>query len=120
MSLKFSAAAKPTPISAEVQRRQRLISRIDQQIVYCAGLKAGQTIKASWIWMDETGIYFIPIKYGRHPIELKKGMFSIQCKSIEECESALGTVRSMVLKGELDSQMTKVAEEIRRKFNKTA
>lgn len=118
MNLKFAAVAKPTPISAEVQRRQRLINRIDQQIAHCAGLRAGQPIKASWIWMDETGNYFVPIKYGRHPIELKKGMFSIQCKSIEECEEALSTVRSMVLNGDYDTQLTKVAEEIRGKFKK--
>lgn len=118
MNLKFAPAAKPTPISAEVQRRQRLISRIDQQIAHCEGLKAGQPIKASWVWMDEAGNYFVPIKYGRHPIELKKGMFSIQCKSIEECEQALSAVRSMVLKGELDDQISKIAVAIREKFGK--
>jgi len=32
--------------------------------------------------MDDTGSYFLPIKYGRQPIELKKGMFTILCKDV--------------------------------------
>jgi len=45
-------------------------------------------------------------------------MFSIQCKSIEECEEVLATVRSMVLNGDLDDQLTKLAREIRTRFGK--
>lgn len=36
------------------------------------------------------------------PIELKKGMFAIQCDTIEEAGQALAAVRAMVLNGELD------------------
>ena len=116
MELKFVAATKPGPVSATVKRRQRLVQRINQQIGYCDVMKSGQLPRAAWAWMDDTGSYFLPIKYGRQQIELKKGMFSILCKDVEQIEQALETVREMVIGGELDGQLTKASDEIRRKF----
>jgi hypothetical protein len=66
--------------------------------------------------MDEAGTYFLPIKYGRQPVELKKGMFSIQCADLDHVEAALCAVRAMILKGELDEQLAKVSTDIRTKF----
>ena len=116
MELKFVAATKPGPVSVTVKRRQRLVQRINQQIGYCDVMKSGQLPRAAWAWMDDAGNYFLPIKYGRQPIELKKGMFSIQCKGAAEIEAALETLRSMVLSGELDEQLSKASANIRQKF----
>ena len=116
MELKFVAATKPGPVSANVKRRQKLVQRIDQQISYCEAMKAGQMPRAAWAWMDEAGSYFVPIRYGRQQIELKKGMFSIQCKNVSEVEEALGAVKAMVLSGEFDQQLAKASAEIRNKF----
>lgn len=55
MELKFVAATKPGPVSANVKRRQKLVQRIDQQIGYCDGMKSGQVPRAAWAWMDEAG-----------------------------------------------------------------
>ena len=93
------------------------MQRIDQQIGYCEAMKAGQLPRAAWTWMDEAGSYFVPIKYGRQHVELKKGMFSIQCKDVSEVEEALVAVRAMVLNGEFDQQLTKASAEIRNKFS---
>ena len=117
MELKFAAATKPGPVSVTVKRRQRLVQRIDQQIGLCDAMKAGQLPRKAWAWMDDTGSYFVPVKYGRQQIELKKGMFSVLCSDLSEVESALKTVREMVLKGELDDQLTKASAEIRKKFS---
>ena len=116
MELKFAAATKPGPVSASVKRRQRLVQRIDQQIGYCDVMKSDQLPRAAWAWMDEAGSYFLPLKYGRQQIELKKGMFSILCKDVAEIEAALGTVRQMVLDGELDDQLAKASTEIRKRL----
>ena len=117
MELNFVSATKPTAVSETVKRRQRLVQRIDQQIAYCDVMKAGQLPRAAWAWMDDAGSYFLPIKYGRQPIELKKGMFAILCKDVAEIEAALGTIRYRVLSGELDQQLAKVSAEIREKFS---
>lgn len=117
MELKFVAAHKPEAINVAVQRRQRLVRRIDQQIGMVENLKDGFLPRTSWIWTDSEGIFFLPIKYGRNPIELKKGMFAIQCDSIEAAAAALSQMRTMVLNGDFDDQLAKASAAIRAKFN---
>jgi hypothetical protein len=78
----------------------------------------GKQPRAVWLWMDDTGTYFLPIKYGRQPIELKKGMFSVQCADLDQAEAALCTIRAMVLQGDLDDQLAKASTDIRAKFNR--
>jgi hypothetical protein len=116
MELKFAAIARPNKATADVQRRQKLVRRIDQQIGYVRQIIDGKHPRAAWAWMDEAGTYFLPIKYGRQPVELKKGMFSIQCADLDHVEAALCAVRAMILKGELDEQLAKVSTDIRTKF----
>lgn len=118
MELKFAATARPDKTSADVQRRQKLVRRIDQQIGYVRQMIEGKQPRAAWVWMDEAGTYFLPIKYGRQPIELKKGMFSVQCADLDQVEAALCTVRAMVLQGDFDAQLQKASSEIRIRFGK--
>ncbi|MCW5725665.1 MAG: hypothetical protein KIS81_12025 [Maricaulaceae bacterium] len=120
MELKFASTTRPDKASANVQRRHKLVRSIDQQISYVRQMIEGAQPRAAWVWMDEAGTYFLPIKYGRQPIELKKGMFSIQCADLDIVEAALCTVRGMVLKGDFDDQLTKAAADIRQKFVKAA
>jgi len=118
MELKFAAVTRPEKVSANVQRRQKLVRRIDQQIGYVRQMIEGNQPRAAWVWMDEAGTYFLPIKYGRQPIELKKGMFSVQCADLDHVESALCTIRAMVLQGDFDDQLTKASADIRQKFGR--
>ena len=116
MELKFVAATKPQTVPIAVQRRQRLVRRIDQQVSYVRTMIEGENPRAAWVWMDQAGTYFLPIRYGRQQIELKKGLFSVQCKDLDEVEHALCTIRAMVLAGEFDDQLTKASTEIRKRF----
>jgi len=118
MELKFVAATRPEKISPTVQRRQKLIRRIDQQIGYVRQMIDGDQPRATWVWMNEAGTYFLPIKYGRQPLELKKGMFAVQCADLDHVETALCAIRAMILRGDFDDQLTKVSAEIRQKFGK--
>ena len=97
MELKFATTARPNKASADAQRRQKLVRRIDQQIGYVRQIIDGKQPRAAWAWMDEAGTYFLPIKYGRQPLELKKGMFSIQCADLDHVEAALCTVRVLIV-----------------------
>lgn len=117
MELKFAAATKPGPVSVSIKRRLRLVQRLDQQIGYCDEMKMGRMPRACWAWMDQAGTYFVPIKYGRQQLELKKGMFSIQCKDVAEVEGALTAVKAMALKGDFDEQLAKASTEIRKRFS---
>lgn len=117
MDLNFVSATKPVQVSPAVRRRQKLVQRIDQQLGYCEGMKTGQHPRAAWPWMDDAGSYFVPVKYGRHVLELKKGMFAVQCKDVPEIEAALTKVRAMALSGDFDDQLGKVSTEIRKRFS---
>lgn len=116
MELKFVAVKKPEALNTAAQRRQRLVRRIDQQISLVKSAMNGLLPRASWAWMDDKGNYLLPLKYGRHPIELKKGMFAIECESIEQTIDALTKLRGMVLNGDFDDQLAKASTEIRAKF----
>lgn len=116
MELKFVAAKKPEAVNVTVQRRQRLVRRLDQQISLIQNAKDGFLPRTSWVWIDDDGAYFLAIKYGRNPIELKKGMFAIQCDSIDHAAEVLTAMRASVLTGDLDEQLSKASAEIRTRF----
>lgn len=116
MELKFVAAKKPEAVNTTVLRRQRLVRRIDQQVSLISAAKGGMLPRTSWVWMDDKGNYFLPIKYGRNPIELKKGMFAIECDDIDHAADALTMVRAMVLQGDFDEQLAKASGDIRARF----
>jgi hypothetical protein len=120
MELKFVSNQKPGKVDVTTLRCQKLVRRIDQQIGLVRSVIEGHDPRGSWFWMDETGIYFVPIKYGHHTLELKKGMFSIQCKDLDHVEAALFTLRAMVLQGDFDAQLQKVSLDIKRGFAKGA
>jgi hypothetical protein len=118
MELKFVATKKPVAVDVVTQRRQRLIRRIDQQISLIKSATDLGIPRASWVWMDEAGAYLLPIKYGRNPIELKKGMFSIQCDTVEQVSTSFELVRAMVLNGDFDQQLAQASTDIRNKLKK--
>lgn len=118
MELKFVSNQKPTKVDVTTLRRQKLVRRIDQQIGFVRSMIEGHEPRGSWFWMDETGTYFVPIKYGRYTLELKKGMFSVQCQNLDEVEHVLCTFRGMVLKGDLDDHLTRTSNDIRQRFRK--
>lgn len=120
MELKFVATKKPAAVDAVTQRRQRLIRRIDQQISLLKSATDLGVPRSSWVWMDEAGAYLVPIKYGRQPIELKKGMFSIQCEMVGQVPTAFEKVRAMTINGDFDQQLAEASQHIRAKFKKGA
>lgn len=118
MKLKLTSKSRPKTISPDVQRRERLVHRIDQQIGYVRQIIEGQRPRAAWLWMSTDGTYYLPIKYGKQNLELQKGMVSIECENLDEVEHALCEVRTMVLAGKLDDQLEKASAAIRQRFQK--
>lgn len=118
MKLKFSDKTRPTKIDPVVQRREKLVSRVDQQIGFVRQMVEGNRPRATWVWMAEDGIYFLPIKYGKQTIQLQKGMASIECQNLDEVEHALCEIRAMTLAGKLDEQLSQASATIRQKFRR--
>ena len=118
MELKFVSNQKPGKVDVTTLRRQKLVRRIDQQIGLVRSVVEGHDPRGSWFWMNETGTYFVPIKYGRHTLELKKGMFAVQCQNLDDVEHVLCTFRGMVLNGDMDTHLTMKSAEIRNNFGR--
>ena len=108
-----------------VQRRESLIKGIDKQLSICESLisdnefardhHSGRKIP-SWFWLDDSGQYYLSINYGKQPLELSKGKFSIICDSIESVQSSLNLVRESVQMGDFDKQLEKRSKVIRSNF----
>src|SRR3546814_7108575 len=96
MELNFVASRGPEKASPSILRRQKLVRRIDQQIKFVRDMIGGEVRRASWVWMDEQGTYFVPIKYGRFHLELKKGMFSVQCQNLDRSEENTSELQSLM------------------------
>jgi len=108
-----------------VERRESVIKGIDKQIMICDSLLQGNEVVRDhqtgrklpqWFWLDDSGSYFLSINYGKSPIELAKGKFSIVCESVEEVKSSLETVKSSILKGDFDKVLEKRSKQIRSNF----
>jgi len=108
-----------------VQRRESLIKGIDKQLSVCESLisdnefardhHTGRKIP-SWFWLDDSGQYYLSINYGKQPMELSKGKFSIVCDSIENVQSSQSIVRESVQMGDFDKQLEKISKFIRSNF----
>ena len=117
-SLNLVPVKKPSSHNPIVLRRERLIKSINRQLELVHKHRLGEKTTRVWFWVDEDGNYFLPIKYGKQILELGKGKFSIQCSSLDDIENNLESVKTFVMKGELDQILTTASQEIRKKFGK--
>ena len=116
MALVFAAHKKPRTLDRVAQRRQKIVTGIDQQIVLLDQHRQGQPTKNAWFWQGKDGRYFLSIRYGRTEIEIAKGMYSVDCADVAALDEALKEVRAMVLKGKLDEGLQKASDALRAKF----
>lgn len=116
MALTFAAHKKPRTLDRVSQRRQKIVTGIDQQVALLEQHRHGQPVKNAWFWRGGDGRYFLSIRYGRTEIELAQGMYSVDCADLSAVGEALKEVRAMVLKGKLDDGLQKASDTLRAKF----
>jgi hypothetical protein len=116
MKLKFVATQKPKTQNPTVQRRQRIVRRINQQIAILSSAKDDGLPSTSWVWMDDEGTCLLSVKYGRQVLELEEGMPSIFCGDLKQAVQVITYIRSMAVEGQLDDQLAKASTDIRSKF----
>jgi hypothetical protein len=142
-NLKLVVSKKHQTVSPVVHRRNKLCSKLHEQIELCETQKAGQTyapkrmktyvnkqtgermsVEVSrrvkeWFWVDEKGKINLAIKYGAKTLPLnKKGANAIELSSGEELIETLKTLKVAVLNGELDDAINDVSEATRARFIK--
>jgi hypothetical protein len=130
-SLTFAALPRLTAADPVIQRRNKLIVRLQQQIALVqdpqftltrqkwitdeAGVKQLRKLKKrvrAWWRTDVTGAVVLTVRYGAKPIEFERGKAAIAVGKKEKLIPTIETVIAAVEAGELDTvlgQMSKSA-----------
>ena len=134
------AAKKPTFVSPVQARRNKLSTRLWEQIELAKAQSNGsvfaptrtktirdedgntRTVERSrrikqWWFVSEAGKVCIAIRYGARVLELAKGKSAIEVATPAELINALETIRSAVDAGELDVQLEAASNSLRSSFD---
>ena len=138
-TLKLVAAKKPTFVSPVQARRNKLSTRLWEQIELAKAQRKGtvfaptrtktirdeegntRTVERSrrikqWWFISEAGKVCIAVRYGARVLELAKGKSAIEVATPAELINALETIRSAVDAGELDVQLENASNSLRSVF----
>ena len=140
-TLKLVSATRATHISPVMQRRQKLIAKIDEQIEMAQAAANGTAFKATkfknvvnaetgdteykqvakkvraWWWKNEAGKVNLVVRYGARVIELAKGKNSIELENEAAILPTLDLIRKAAEAGELDEAITKVSKVVELKLD---
>jgi hypothetical protein len=141
-ALKLSAARKPQNLPQVVQRRNKLIGRIAEQIELATAQVNGTThlfkkvrtltdkdtgmrkqietskrVKAWWFTADN-GKLALAIRYGAKVLELTKGKYAIEVGTADELVKTLNIVKQAIEEGELDEAIEKAASSLKSGFGR--
>jgi len=142
-NLKLVASKKHLTVSPIVQRRNKLVAKLHEQIELCEAQRDGRiyapkrlktytnkqsgermTVEAvkrvkEWFWISESGKINLAIKYGAKTLSLnKKGANAIEIANGEELINTLKELKSATLNGELDDAINEVSSATRMAFGK--
>ena len=141
-TLKLTNAKRASRVSDDVQRRTKLIRRLQEQRELARAAAAGQCYtpeKTRWVrdadtgerrqvvvgkrvkqwWFDaEDGRLALSIRYGSGVLELARGKFSIDVADITQMADTIEVVSAAVAAGELDAQIASAAQSLRKAFKK--
>ena len=141
-SLKLTTAKKPTHIPAIVFRRNKLSSRLWEQIQLAKSqiegtsfvVKKFRSIKdretglrrqveipkriREWWFRNDAGKVCVSVRYGTKVIELAKGKHSVEVENALALVKALETIKLAVEQGELDTQIESASGALKLGFKK--
>lgn len=139
--LKLVNAKKPTAIPPILQRRNKLSTKVWEQIQLAKAHKEGGTFTVKrfrtvkdidgsrksvelekrvrqWWFVSADGKVCLNVRYGAKLIELAKGKTAVEVASGEELIKTLEIIKSAVEAGELDTQIEQASGAVRAGFGK--
>ena len=140
-NLKLVNAAKPTSLPPVVQKRNKLMKRLHEQIELATALAEGRdytvtklrTLKddegntttvqqakrvKAWWWTAANGKTCVTVRYGAKVLELAKGKQAVELDSSNDLVDVLQTIKAAVNEGELDAAIETVSGEVRSRLKK--
>jgi hypothetical protein len=139
-TLKLVSATRATHISPVMQRRQKLLAKIDEQIEMAQAAANGTVFTATkfknivnaegvteykqvakkvraWYWKNDAGKWNLVVRYGARIIELSKGKNSIELLSEADVIPTLELLKTIISNGELDEAIKSVSKVVDLKLN---
>ena len=143
-NLKLVVSKKHQTVAPIVQRRNKLINKLHEQIELCEAKKAGNTYAPKhlktytnkqtgeritveavkrvkeWFWISDSGKINLAIKYGAKTLTLNKKTKAncIELSNGDELISTLKALKADVLDGALDEAIAEVSTATREGFGK--
>lgn len=142
-SLKLVVGKKNQTVAPIVQRRNKLVAKLHEQIELCEAQRAGNTYAPKrlrtyinrqtgermtvevvkrvkeWFWISDSGKINLAVKYGAKTLPLnKKGANAIELASGDELINTLKSLKIAVADGELDDAINEVSSATRLAFGK--
>ena len=140
-SLKLTNATKPTSMPVIQQKRNKLTTKIWEQIQLAEAEASGttftnkrfKTIKTlegdtktvevekrirPWWFTNEQGKMCVHVKYGSKPIQLAKDKIAVELGTKDELVNTLKVLKSAIELGELDQEIEKASGTIRARFKR--
>ena len=121
-SLTFVPAPPKTPNNPTFFRRERLLQRLQDQLLLAKDASYAPVIKRwkkgedgvkrpvdhirrpkPWWRVDENGFVVLTVRYGFKPLEFEKGKAAIAVGTVDRLEGVLATLIAATRAGELDA-----------------
>lgn len=141
--LKLVVSKKLKAVAPIVQRRQKLVAKLEEQINLCVAKRDGNTFAPTriktvvnketgerttveavkkvreWFWINDAGRIILAVKYGAKTLSLnKKGANAIELANGDELITTLNALKQAVAAGELDDAINEVSTATREAFKK--
>ncbi len=142
-ALKLVVGKKHQTLAPIVQRRNKLVAKLNEQIELCEAQRNGITYAPKrlrtyinrqtgermtvevvkrvkeWFWISDSGKINLAVKYGAKTLPLnKKGANAIELASGDELINTLKSLKTAVANGELDDAINEVSSATRLAFSK--
>ncbi len=139
--LKLVASKRERNLSPIVVRRNKLASKIEEQLQLATAQKEGrlyapkriknvtndagervaiETTKRvkEWFWTTPANKINLSVRYGSKTLELAKGKNAIELSTGDELLATLSSLKDAVIAGELDEAITNASDKLRAGFSK--
>jgi len=140
--LKLVSSKKERNVSPIVARRNKLVGKIEEQLLFATAQRDGQiyapkrlknvtdkvtgerkTIETTkrikeWYWTNSTCKMLLSVRYGSKTQELAKGKNAIELSTGDDLLSTLATIKEAVIAGELDEPIAQANDKLKAGFSK--
>ena len=100
-------------------KRQRLIEGLTKQAAEVKRFEQGHWTPRNWFWADDSGKFYLEVRYAKKPLPIGDGKSAILCQSLEDVAAKIDQLKTMIRSGDLDQQIEAASEAIRTRFKKS-